>query len=85
MRWWLKNNERFYKLCNGYLALPLWLTSIVAIIFAPGGCLGYLMNDIKLVKNIGTNGRFFVFMGWIMPTGTYIIIYLIRKITSERK
>jgi hypothetical protein len=43
------------------------------------------MNDTKLTKDIGTNERFFVFLGWIVPAGVYNIIYLIRKNRSEGK
>lgn len=43
------------------------------------------MNDYKLVKDIRPNGRSLVFFGWIVPTGIYIIIHLIRKSKSAWK
>jgi hypothetical protein len=47
-----RKKDKYYKLCRGYLALPFWLASIAALIVAPASLLAYLMNDIKLVKDI---------------------------------
>ena len=78
---WLKENK-FRVL----LVFPFgWLAVIAILIVGPMCLLGYLMNDIKLVKDIDYNGRFFAFMGWIAPTAIYIVIYLIRKSKSEKK
>jgi ABC-type uncharacterized transport system YnjBCD permease subunit len=78
---WLKENR-----LRILLVFPFgWLALAVALFAAPAYFLGYLMNDYKLVKDIGPNGRFLVLFGWIVPTDIYIIINLIRKSKSEKK
>src|ERR1700679_742181 len=82
-RWWLKNKDKFYKSYNGYFALPLWLMSIIAIIVIPALLLSYLMNDVKLVKSMGSGGKFIVFLAWLIPGTIYNLINLIRKSRSK--
>jgi hypothetical protein len=75
---WLKEN-RFRVL----LIFPFgWLAMIVLLFIVPLLVFDYFMNEID---KIGSNGRFLVFLGWIMPILIYSAIHLIRKSKAERK
>lgn len=83
MRWWAENRDkltnRLPKPWYGLFSLVSSLIAIAAIIVAPGFLLTYLMNDMKLVKNIGTYGRDAVFLAWCVPGAIYNLIYAFRR------
>jgi hypothetical protein len=71
LRWWTKNNLRFYKLCKGWLALlalPLWIGSIVVVIVAPMFLLMYLMGEMKLEKDFYPYGA-----GAVLLLGLFLV------------
>jgi hypothetical protein len=84
IRWWLGQKERISVL-NQWIQIGLSLLIVAIVIIAPLVFLAYLMNDIRLVKNITPNERGFVLFAWCIPASTYVIIYLIRKSKSEKK
>jgi formate hydrogenlyase subunit 3/multisubunit Na+/H+ antiporter MnhD subunit len=82
-KWWRRNRDRLIKCWggprwSGLLSLVLLLVFIAAVIVAPGFLLTYLMNDMKLVKNIGTYGRSAALLTWIGPSAIYSLIYAFR-------
>jgi drug/metabolite transporter (DMT)-like permease len=82
IRLWLGKKE---KIQNPWIQFGLGWVVVVFAIFAPLLLLAYLMNDIKLVKNMTPNERSLVLFVWCIPAGIYVIMYLIRKSKSEKK
>jgi hypothetical protein len=62
------------ELPNDIVKYALFLEAVAVIILAPALFLNYLMNDIKLVKNIGPNGRAIVILVWFVPALVYNVI-----------
>ena len=71
LRWWMMKKD---KLSNDIVKYALFLVAVAVIILAPALFLNYLMNDIKLVKNIGPNGRAIVILAWFVPALVYNVI-----------
>jgi hypothetical protein len=81
--WWERNRDRLTNRLSkpwyGLFSLVSSLIFIAAVIVAPMCLLGYFMDDIKLVKNIGTYGRGAVLLTWSVPLGIYIAILVFRR------
>jgi hypothetical protein len=88
--WWMTNSMKWLPWIkkSRFRVLLIfsfgWLAFIALFLIAPLWAFDYFGNDINWSK-IGSNGRFFVFLGWMMPTLIYIVIYLIRKSKSDKK
>ena len=84
MRWWLKNGPKWYGWAKinrflVFVALGSQCAAFAAVVLAPIFLLAYLMNDVELVKNIGTNGRTAVFLTCLAPGVIYNLISELRK------
>jgi hypothetical protein len=80
LRWWeWAGKDRFRVFLALLFSVVLW----AALLVGPGLVLGYLMNSVKLVDGIGPNGRFIVFLGWILPAFIYLVVDIARKSKSR--
>ena len=86
-RWWVENRDRLTNKLQepwyGLFSLASSLLAIAAIIVAPVFLLAYLMNDIKLVRNLGTYERDAVLLAWCVPGAIYNLICAFRR--NKRK
>lgn len=75
MKWWLENIYKLPKRLTALLCIPV----VIFVIAAPLFLLGYLMNDVHIVKNLDSTGRFVFLMAWIAPGVLYNIIRQIQR------
>ncbi len=85
VRWWVAQKERI-SVINQWIQIGLSLVVVALVIVAPLFAIGLSIDKLKSVSgvDIGSDGRFVLFLGWIMPTGVYTVMYFIRKKRPKR-
>jgi hypothetical protein len=86
MKWWGNVSMRFYDWAGkNYIRRSIVLLFNLALIPIMFIVPLFLLGNLSDYFHLGRNAVNFALLGWIIPVGIYIIIYLIRKSKSEKK
>src|SRR5271163_1982330 len=84
VRWWDARKIRISVL-NQWIQILLSWAVVALVIVAPLFAVIFSIEKLKSVSgvDIGPHGTFGLLLGWVMPTGVYILMHFIRKRRSK--